>query len=410
MQPSNPFVSVIIPAYNQAEFLREAIQSVLSQSYENYEIIVVDDGSTDDTALIASQFADRIRYIHQDNQGLAGARNTGIYTAQGEFIGLLDADDQWRPNYLEEMLKLTASYPDASVYYCEAQGMDVNGLDLPQTFGSSRLLRKYSIYQILLRSNFIIPSTVLMRRISILTAGLFDQNLRSFEDWDLWFRLLPEHKFIGSDTCLVRYRVHEKSLTANLDGMFRANRSAREKHFGSEDGDPKYWTIEKRQSYGALYRNFAITIIQRLGDWQRGAHYLLKALEIDPTLAADFDMFYEIALGSQPAGYRGSGEKLTLEDNGTMLMSLLDTVFQADHRGVLSLKHQSYGTACYAVGLCAYHTYHFALSRQYFQRAGRYRPALLYSSNLTATWFKSWLGTRFLAKIQRRNGHEKYLQ
>ena len=95
-------VSVIIPAYNQARFLGEAIKSVLSQTYHNFEIIVVDDGSTDDTPLVASQFAGRINYFRQENQGLASSRNTGIRNSSGHFIALLDSDDQWLPNYLEK--------------------------------------------------------------------------------------------------------------------------------------------------------------------------------------------------------------------------------------------------------------------------------------------------------------------
>ena len=104
MENSTPRVSVVIPAYNQAKYLGDAIQSVLSQTYRDFEIIVVDDGSTDDTPLVVSQLGGNLHYIRQTNQGLAGARNTGIRNAKGSYIALLDSDDIWLPEFLQKIL------------------------------------------------------------------------------------------------------------------------------------------------------------------------------------------------------------------------------------------------------------------------------------------------------------------
>ena len=117
-------VSVIIPNYNNAHYLGKAIQSVLRQSFKDYEIIVVDDGSTDNSKDVVSTFGDKVRYIWQENKGLGGARNTGINASNTEFIGLLDADDEWKPFYLEKMMSLVQRHPDAAVYYSAARGMD----------------------------------------------------------------------------------------------------------------------------------------------------------------------------------------------------------------------------------------------------------------------------------------------
>jgi glycosyltransferase involved in cell wall biosynthesis len=167
-------VSVIIPNYNQSHYLASAIHSVLRQSFKDFEIIVVDDGSTDNTLEVLAQFSDQVVYLRQENQGLAGARNTGIRAARGELIGLLDADDEWRPDYLEQMLALSEKHPDAAVFYCMAQCMDVDGGDLPQVVGGPPVAPEL-LYQKLLRANFIIPSTVMFRRKPIVDAGCLQE-------------------------------------------------------------------------------------------------------------------------------------------------------------------------------------------------------------------------------------------
>ncbi len=114
-----PDVSVIIPCYNHAHYLSYALESVLAQTYNDWEAIVVDDGSTDNTAEVTAQFNDpRIRYIYQNNQGLSSARNTGIYASLAGAIALLDADDVWEADYLEKMLPTLESNPEAAAVYC----------------------------------------------------------------------------------------------------------------------------------------------------------------------------------------------------------------------------------------------------------------------------------------------------
>ncbi len=173
-------VSVVIPNYNNAHYLGRAIQSILHQTFTDYEIIVVDDGSTDNSKDVVGAFGDKVRYIWQENKGLGGARNTGILASNAEFIGLLDADDEWKPTYLERMISLVQRLSDAAVYFCAAQGMDAAGKDLPQIFG--RFIPSDSIYQTLLRANFIIPSTVTLRRVAILEAGLFEEKIGTCMD------------------------------------------------------------------------------------------------------------------------------------------------------------------------------------------------------------------------------------
>ncbi len=384
-------VSIIIPNYNHTRFLAGSIRSALEQTYPPAEVIVVDDGSTDNCRPVVEGFGDQVRYIYQQNQGLAGARNTGIRLAKGDLIGLLDADDEWQPNYLETMLDLAKVHPKAAAFYCQVQCMNEVGVDLPQILGGPPL-PSHVLYSVLLRANFIIPSSNLIRREPLVDAGLYDPSLRSCEDWDLWLRLLPEYEVVGTDACLVRYRIHGSSLSTDPRGMQSATRAVIEKHFGPEDGQPIDWSADKRRAYGGVYRYHLLTSIQRQEDWQAGAGYLRRALIIDPTLALDVDMFYDLALGSQQAGFRGTAENLNLPENTIHIQDLLEKVFSApDSVELEPVRKQTYGSAHYALGLVAYNTGERSFSRSHLSQALYYRPDLWRSTQAAGNLAKSFI-------------------
>lgn len=402
-----PTVSVVIPTFNQAAFLEDAIQSVLAQTYADYEIIVVNDGSTDDTEKVTLGYNHRIRYLRQENQGLAGARNTGILTARGEFIALLDSDDIWDASFLASMMELARKAPDATVYYCGIRYIDRDKRDLPQS-GATRVLAPEKLYRAILRSNFLIPSTIVMRRAAILEAALFDIAYRRLQDRELWIRLLQSgHRFAGLDAQLVRYRVHENNLSTDPVGGQQALRAMVEKHFGQEDGDLAAWSQEKRWAYGGLYRFYLISSIQRQNNWQRGAEYLGKAFLFDPTLAEDANMFFDLALGSQPVGYRGTASQLRLEENGEKIKALLDELFASGQEPALQLRPGLiYSNAYRALGLIAYNTSQFSLFRKYFWRAVRRQPGTLRDRMIVGNYLKSFLGKKLLSafrNIRKRN-------
>jgi glycosyltransferase involved in cell wall biosynthesis len=394
MDKISPMVSVVIPAYNQGQYLGLAIKSVLSQTYSQNEIIVVDDGSTDDSREVVSQFGYQVRYIWQENKGLGGARNTGIGAARGEFIGFLDADDHWLPTFLEKMVLLTSRYPEASVYYCCAQGMDTDGNTLPQLFGGP-VRQPDMIYQSLLRANFLIPSTIVVRCADIVASGMFDQSSRDIhgcEDWDLWLKLALDHDFIGIDECLVRYRLHGSSLSANPAGMQRAARAVIEKHFGPDDGDYQNWSDEKRRAYGGAYRYCLKSSVQGQQDWSSAAEIMELALKADPTLSVDLTFFYDLALGAQTQGYRGTSFQLDLENNTAHINQLLLEVFDSPFNPKLRpLRRQTYGTAYFALGLVAYNIRQFSLARSFLFRALYFRPELWRDSRIFGNIVKSFV-------------------
>lgn len=401
-----PKVSVIIPAYNQAQFLEGAIRSVLCQTFRDYEIIVVDDGSTDNTPAVAEKFASQIRYIRQENKGLAGARNTGIRAAQGEWIGLLDSDDEWLPGYLEEMAELAEKNPEAVVFYCAAQGVDVDGKPLPQQFVAP-VLPPEQLHRALVRANCLIPSTILMRTAVVREAGYFDESLRSCEDWDLWLRLLPKQVFVGSAECLVKYRIHGSSLSTNPTGMQQAARAVIEKHFGVDDGKPAEWSELKRRAWGGLYFYHAWTSILRKGDWEAAGEYIASALRTDPDLISSLDFYYELLLGRQPVGYRGSSQFLDLPHNFRALQSIL-VKLETTQPQLKEKKPSAY--ACYAAGLLAYNTQNLSLARGYLLAALRQSKALWRDRRLMSLLMRAWAPRpllRLLRTLKRRGQYAR---
>ncbi len=400
LKEAQPNVSIIIPAYNQAHFLAAAVDSALAQTYRNYEIIVVDDGSTDDTPAVAAQYGDCIRYIRQENRGLAGARNTGITAARGTLIGLLDSDDIWLPKYLETITGLAERYPHAAVYYSRARCMDVDGRDLPQIAGY-RDIEPGALYHTLLRANHLIPSTVTIRTAAVRQANLFDPQFRSCEDWDLWLKLSREQQaFIGTRDVLVRYRIHGSSLSANTQYMQHSKRMVIEKHFGQDDGQYGTWTDDKRRAYGGVYRYVLQTDVQRRNHWS--AEPLRQALLADPSIAGDVPFFYELALGSQPIGKRGTSEQLTLTENAARLHAILAEVFKpgADS-AVQSMRSRVYSTAYKALGLAAYNLERYALSRKYLLAAVRYHPRYMLDKLVAGNLIKTFLPKRTLSLVRK---------
>lgn len=394
-------LSVIIPNFNNAKYLGRAIQSILDQTFTDYEIIVVDDGSTDNSRNVVDAFGNKIRYIWQENKGLGGARNTGVLASNSEFIGLLDADDEWKPTYLEKMMQLVRRHPDAVVYFSGAQGMDAFGNDLPQVFG--RMITSNMTYHSLLRANFIIPSTVIFRRDVILKVGLFDEknpNLHGCEDWDLWLRLLPSHQFAGTAESLVRYRLHAQTFSANPAHMQDAVKTVIEKNFGADDGKYADWTPEKKRAFAGVYRYCALSSVQKQASWNTATESLCKAFEIDPTLTVDINFFYELAFGSQLPGYRETAYDLDLEQNARQITGMLANIFDATPLPG-SLRRRAFATASYAIGLVAYNTSRRDLSARFLTRALVLSPKLLLDRKIVFTLIKSYLPSSLLDRFRQ---------
>ena len=213
-----PEISIIIPTYNYGRFIGRALNSVLSQSYQDYEIIVVDDASTDDTKNIISQYTDkRIRYIRHDiNRGPSAARNTGIKSSKGEFIAFLDSDDEWEPDKLYHQINLFRNASsDIGCVYCGARY--VNMMTMAQTDFYPRF--RGNIIEPLLTANVIsgCDSTLMVRKKCFDEIGLFDEEMQSSEDWDMWLRIVQFYKIDYVNIILVTLWQHDENISTNMD-------------------------------------------------------------------------------------------------------------------------------------------------------------------------------------------------
>jgi len=200
----NPLVSVVIPVFNSERFLREAVQSVLAQQYSPIEIIVVDDGSTDNTATVARSLPETVRYLHQTNQGPAAARNRGIEQAQGSLIAFADADDLWPPAKLEQQLPYLIKDPKIDIVLGRIQQVllseTVDGPTRAQQFAEPA----FSVNL----GSAVIRKSVFER------VGLFDETMRYSEDVDWFMRAREGGAAIGTiDAVTLFYRQHEQNMT-----------------------------------------------------------------------------------------------------------------------------------------------------------------------------------------------------
>jgi GT2 family glycosyltransferase len=206
--PVPPLVSVVIPTFNRCHLVQQALDSVLAQTFNDLEIIVVDDGSTDGTDQALTQYGDRIRYVWQENQGESAARNHGIALAKGRYIAFLDSDDLWRPDKLTRQIALLERSADIGLVFCQAQMIDERGWVIPGPPIGAESEHVRPDFENLCRRNFIAPSTVVMRRTLLDATGGFDETIRYGEDWDLWLRCALVSQLQGVHEPLASVRIH----------------------------------------------------------------------------------------------------------------------------------------------------------------------------------------------------------
>lgn len=230
MNTNQPLVTVVIPMYNVANYILDAINSVLQQSYSHFEVLCIDDGSPDHSvALVESCTDPRVHLIRQKNRGLAGARNTGLNHANGEYIALLDADDLWHTDKLKHHVAQMQNDLDIDISYCPSLFMDDYGNKLE--IGQFPKLTKITAKDILCR-NPVGNGSAAVLRASFLNKirhsktnnpekriEFFDERLRQSEDIEFWLRcaLTYQAKFEGVPDALTFYRINEDGLSANLD-------------------------------------------------------------------------------------------------------------------------------------------------------------------------------------------------
>ena len=270
----NPTVSVIIPTYNRAHLIDKAINSVLSQTYQDYEIIIVDDASTDNTKEVVKDFTDsRISYIfHINNLDISAARNSGIKASQGKYIALLDSDDEWLPEKLDkqinkfekESLKIGVIYTGS--YYIDEKGSQIRKVHVP--------IKEGYIYEDLLRAGgYLCLSSTLIKRECFKKVGLFDENLPPCEDLDMWIRIAKYYKFSYIKDLLVASRIHNNQITNDSEALIK----------GIKKIQVKYNKELRKRPYSNSIRYFHLgNKLCHLRKRKEGQKYFIKAISIYP--------------------------------------------------------------------------------------------------------------------------------
>jgi glycosyltransferase involved in cell wall biosynthesis len=252
-QQEMPLVSVIIPSYNHAHFVGEAIKSVLEQDYQHYEIILVDDGSTDNTREVVAQFGFKVRYIYQPNQGLSAARNTAIKNARGEIIALLDADDVWLPEFLEKTVTLISNYPQAAMVYSGYIYIDSQGNEVG--IPHQKVISPDMAHQTFMTNgNWLVPSAVIFRKNLAVEVGLFEEEIGPIADTDLWMKLSLKSPMIGTSEALIKYRRHDSNMSKDPKTMVHALTKYTEKKYGPLDTNSETH-FEKLAAYSKLFQS-----------------------------------------------------------------------------------------------------------------------------------------------------------
>jgi len=219
----NKLVSIIIPSYNNAEFIADALESVFNQTYSNFEILIVDDGSTDDTKALLAKYAasypKKIRCSYIENSGAGTARNIGLKQAKGEYVAYLDADDVWLPHKLETQLTVFEERPEVDLIFSNSHLVDSKGASLNKLYVKpfEFNFRPEQLFERLLTERDFIPfSSIILKRSIIDDIGLFDESLRSSGDLEWLLRIVRKYKAIGINDVLAKYRIHDTAISKNI--------------------------------------------------------------------------------------------------------------------------------------------------------------------------------------------------
>ena len=288
-----PKVSVIIPVYNGEKYVAQAIESALSQTYNNVEIIVINDGSTDNSYNKIKPYLSSVKYIYQENKGAAVARNTGIENSTGELIGFLDADDLWLPEKLEIQVDYLLRNKDIGLVHSNRISIYEEGTkaipDPPSTKAIGMCFKQ------LFNRNQISTSTVLLRKKCLIQVGGFDERFVRAQDYELWLRISKFYPIGYIDQRLSCYRQHSSNVSRNWEHALLAKVSVIESildkfpEIYQELGD----SIIKNKLYNLYYRaaNYFLHIDKR----KQARKYYLKALNMHP---AKWNCWGKLLIGS----------------------------------------------------------------------------------------------------------------
>ncbi len=294
-----PKVSIIIPTYNRAKMLSRAIKSVLNQTFQDFELIIVDDGSTDNTKEVVENFQkqdSRINYIWMKNSGRpAKPRNIGIKNSKGKYIAFLDSDDEWMPEKLEKQIIL---FENSNINKLGFVGCNILNIDTLKNFNKIyKMPRIRKLFKHLLIRNFLMTPSILVKKSVIEDVGLFDENFEVADDWDMWIRISQKYDFDFVDEVLVKRYIHTQSITqsSSIEKIIKEELYFINKY-------KSYYSIraymKRKEGLQNLYIKMARLHIKN-NDIYAGREYFKKAITICPYLPKGYFNFFLSMFGAK---------------------------------------------------------------------------------------------------------------
>jgi glycosyltransferase involved in cell wall biosynthesis len=288
---------VIVPTYNRAHLVCQAIDSLLAQTYHDFEIIVVDDGSADNTREALSRYGERIHYIFQQNAGLSAARNTGIRASKGELLAFLDDDDTMSPTKLEVQVAYLNTHPDVGVVYCGYQVVDADNQLVQKEVRPT--LEGNILKELLLELYLFPPVATLTRRDCLDRVGLFDEVLQSCQDDDLWYRIaMAGYRFGCIEQPLCQYRNSRDSLGKDIAKLEHDVTIILQRVFNNPELPMDIVTL-RDEVYARRYLDFGLNYYGRShaetdAQMESARRYVSEALALKPTVLENRPEFYDL--------------------------------------------------------------------------------------------------------------------
>lgn len=362
--PHRPRVSVIIPTHNRHKLLQDAVESALAQTYPNLEIIVVDDGSTDNTAEIVAQYGGKVTYIKQANQDVAAARNTGIRAASGEYLTFLDDDDLIMPTKIARQVQVLFSRSEVGLVHCRFYYANEKGEPVYQV----GLLPEGDVLPRLLRNNFIWMGAPLVRRRCLDQVGWFDEQIPAITaDWDMWLRIAQAgYRFGCVQELLGAYRIHRNGMMSDVAALEHGMFAVLEKTFSNSHVPARVTALKEeirgRKHFWLSCRYYAA------GQWEDAQRNLSDALAMHPDLTTHPGAFVEL-LSHDALGPRVDDP---LEFVANVFLHLPPS---AD--GLRQYRSQVLGRTCAGLSLRDYAAGHIAHAKSRFTKAIALYPSIL---------------------------------
>jgi glycosyltransferase involved in cell wall biosynthesis len=283
MLQKDPLYSIIIPAYNAENFVIATLDSVAVQTFNNYEVIVIDDGSTDSTAAKVSAWAAAhpeidLRLAMQPNKGIGGARNSGLRQARGKYLAFLDADDYWLPQKLEYIARFLEQSPEVDLVCHDEWVETANQEKQRSSYGPHKAYE-----DLLFKKNCISTSSTVVKR-SIVSGNGFSEDLRfnGTEDYEFWLRLARANCRIEYlHELLTVYRIHDQNISAKIEEHCQNTLNVLQAHFSVWEPKTPYYRRLLRKRQGAVYRSSG-SLLRKRGDHRLARRYLLKSLAANP--------------------------------------------------------------------------------------------------------------------------------